>query len=1353
MKVLLLWSLIGSVLGGYQLGPITNLTNGGYHYSLTLSTDSRLLAFAAAGGPYQLNCPQIFRIDLKNPTLLPGKLSSGIGFNGTPFFIPNTKYQIAFKSNVHKTDVNSYLNRNTVDTCPPHICDTQQDAKAICTQYGKQNLISAFPDFDIFITNVYGNIVQQPTNNTYFSGEATFDGQATMMAFMSIEKGVAFINVYYTTTYKSFIHKSLGLVAWNFKFSKDGKRIYFFGNNDPLAMTLMSHNLFSTNFKTYLYYFDVVALTVVKVTNKALLNTDFNTLTDGNAILVSQGTLSHFDSKTNVLTPLTVNTKNFIRGVTIDEINDILFFIADTGTSLDIFQAAITVKQTQFEGLMRQAKTVVTNFFDKPEDIMIIDNAKPTPFVNNKTHFPAETHLANVKQLTFGGMNAEGYFSYDDNVMTMQSTGSGMYGTGCDQIYQIDLTIEPKDQILRKMSTGLGVCTCSYFFNDNQTTLYAGTFASISLDASIKDASCPTKRCSPDNPELKSDPNLKQLCDGSYTWDIYSEFDIFIVNKYGVFVKQLTNWAGYDAEGVLSPDGSKIAFTSLRSGDLDLWTMNVDGSDLRQITFDLGYDGGSFFSPDGKKLIFRASRPKTAVEVKKYKDLLSYNMVEPVAMELFVVNVDGTGLRQITNLGGANWAPYYLQDGKRVIFSTNAFSTGGFDGFDLWLIDDDGTGLEQVTHDPNNFNSFPMQSYNGKKLVWGSSRNGGDQTNPANIQMNLFLADWVDHPAPPPNTTPSTITKATGPSSSPATTLSPHTTTKGTGAKLLEILIIENQKPATMDSNKMQFVKNDIIRILDDRRETKFFNAYENELRKIQILNVFNEAILNMGGKEKADVYVDLLNQLNGVIERIAIGDQTIIFDVLEMIFATLPLQSFLAYFAIIDHAVCLLKKMSSRTGAESNFGDMVFFFAGLVTRCEGSMCPLIARHVCAKAKLVFLESGWEAKSQRFVYSRTCSAENIKDLEEFHKLLVQVKSHTMLDASDDGMADFYKSIGKLCEKIKAIAGILWHIEKTVINLDKDTTKDLMLVEGCLQDQSHNIWLRPVFVSRCSEMLFELEKIKLKLAGPIAWATAQSNINVIVGHLEKKFQKMIEKRGACFKDTQAIAKILAATKTPTSSAKRKRDCIEDLNRPMAKITCLNGGFANLPLSQQEPTPIPNSLESWAKRGRQIKIEDQDRLSDIMDRMDPLENSGSLPKFVDELEYTKTFQFLMHMGYPIATNATIMATYDHKDPLRKMNVFDKEGCVQKFGHIGLEGKTKIRDTHLDGKHKKAHSNVKPKKSNLYLDFLHRSILSTEGILSEDNAARANEVVGNLKDAYRKIEEAPPEFFQEKPLMFKK
>ena len=328
--------------------------------------------------------------------------------------------------------------------------------------------------------------------------------------------------------------------------------------------------------------------------------------------------------------------------------------------------------------------------------------------------FGQEKHLKNIQKLTSGGDNAEAYFSPDGKMLTLQVTNPTI-GAMCDQIYLLDLQNKVYDSSnLKLTSTGKGRTTCSYFMPDGKHILYASTHASSEA--------CPAP------------PKSK---DGKYLWAVYPEFEIYVADLKGNIVKQLTNSPGYDAEAVVSPDGKKIAFTSIRSGDLELWTMDIDGKNLKQITFGLGYDGGCFFSHDSKKLVFRSSRPKTEKEITDYKELLSQNLVAPTEMEIYTCNIDGSALTQITHLGKANWAPFFHPSDKKIIFSSNHHSTRGYD-FQLYMIDIDGTNLEQITWE-SEFNAFPMFSPDGKKLVFSSNRKQS-----AARETNVFIADWND---------------------------------------------------------------------------------------------------------------------------------------------------------------------------------------------------------------------------------------------------------------------------------------------------------------------------------------------------------------------------------------------------------------------------------------------------------------------------------------------------------------------------------------------------------------------------------------------------------------------------------
>ena len=329
--------------------------------------------------------------------------------------------------------------------------------------------------------------------------------------------------------------------------------------------------------------------------------------------------------------------------------------------------------------------------------------------------YPKEKHFANVKQITFAADNAEAYWSFDNSKVVFQSNNPA-WGVQCDQIYYFDVaTADLKNEQPPLVSTGMGRTTCAYFMPGDTTIVYASTH--------LGDKNCP--------PEPEHTPG------GKYLWPIYNTYDIFVADLQGNILKQLTNEPGYDAEATVSPKGDKIVFTSDRSGDLELYTMNVDGTGVTQITHELGYDGGAFFSPDGSKLIFRSSRPKTEAEKKEYKELLAQGLVAPTQMELYICNADGSDLRQLTQLGKANWAPFFHPSGDKVIFSSNHKGKRGFE-FNLFMINTDGTGLEQISYD-HVFDAFPMFSPDGKKIIFSSNRNNG-----GTHDTNLFIADWVE---------------------------------------------------------------------------------------------------------------------------------------------------------------------------------------------------------------------------------------------------------------------------------------------------------------------------------------------------------------------------------------------------------------------------------------------------------------------------------------------------------------------------------------------------------------------------------------------------------------------------------
>ena len=316
-----------------------------------------------------------------------------------------------------------------------------------------------------------------------------------------------------------------------------------------------------------------------------------------------------------------------------------------------------------------------------------------------------EVHLTNLRQLTFGGENAEAYYAFDGSRLIFQTKREGV---PCDQIYTMDLD----GTNVQMVSTGDGRTTCGYFFPGGESILYASTH--------LGGAECP--------PE----PGFEM----GYVWPVYDSYDIFTANQDGSGLTRITDTDGYDAEATIGPDG-RVVFTSVRDGDMEIYSMSGDGSDVRRLTNRMGPDGGPFFSPDGSKIVFRGRELAPGPELEDYRSLLEQGLYRPTTLEIFVMDADGSNLRQVTDLGAANFAPFWHPEGERIIFSSNWHNPEGRN-FDLFIVNEDGTGLERITFG-DTFDGFPMFSPDGSQLVFASNRGGR-----AEGDTNVFIADWVE---------------------------------------------------------------------------------------------------------------------------------------------------------------------------------------------------------------------------------------------------------------------------------------------------------------------------------------------------------------------------------------------------------------------------------------------------------------------------------------------------------------------------------------------------------------------------------------------------------------------------------
>lgn len=315
-----------------------------------------------------------------------------------------------------------------------------------------------------------------------------------------------------------------------------------------------------------------------------------------------------------------------------------------------------------------------------------------------------EKHLRNIRQITFGGQNAECYWSHDGKWLILQSSDSP---NGADQVY----LIRPDGSGRKMISTGTGRCTCAYVFPGSKRVLFASTHA--------------------------ADPKAPPPADMSkgYYWPMHKTYEIFTADMDGKNLKQITRFGNYTAEGTVNPKG-RIVFTSLKDGDLDIYTMDKNGKNVKRLTDSPGYDGGPFWSYDGKLIAYRRSAFTTQKELDDYRANLKENIYRPGPLEIWVMDPEGRNKRQITHLGASSFAPFLSPDNKRIIFSSNYGDPKGRE-FDLYMINLDGTGLERITYSEQ-FDGFPMFSPDGKKLVFASNRHGAQPH-----ETNIFVADWV----------------------------------------------------------------------------------------------------------------------------------------------------------------------------------------------------------------------------------------------------------------------------------------------------------------------------------------------------------------------------------------------------------------------------------------------------------------------------------------------------------------------------------------------------------------------------------------------------------------------------------
>lgn len=349
-----------------------------------------------------------------------------------------------------------------------------------------------------------------------------------------------------------------------------------------------------------------------------------------------------------------------------------------------------------------------------PEDEFLASLLAPAPDEAEaapRDAHPSETNLTNIRQLTFGGQNAEAYWSKDGTQITYQAR---LPGYPDEQIFKMYADGSGKTLV----STGEGRTTCSYFSPDSRYIYFSSTHEK--------------------NKGAQAPLDMSQ----GYLWKVNPQFSLYrraIDPKTGEpgAIEPVIRKREYIAETTIAPNGDYMTFTGLFEGDLEIYRSDLDGKNVMRLTDDYGYDGGPFVSWDSKKIVYRRDAIENPEERRDYLRLLKQNLVRPGKLELMVMDADGKNKRQITRLGAASFAPFIHPNGRQVIFSSNYGDPKGRE-FDLFVVNLDGSGLRRITHTPE-FDGFPMFSRDGKKLIWASNRFGKVRG-----ETNIFVADWKD---------------------------------------------------------------------------------------------------------------------------------------------------------------------------------------------------------------------------------------------------------------------------------------------------------------------------------------------------------------------------------------------------------------------------------------------------------------------------------------------------------------------------------------------------------------------------------------------------------------------------------
>ena len=187
------------------------------------------------------------------------------------------------------------------------------------------------------------------------------------------------------------------------------------------------------------------------------------------------------------------------------------------------------------------------------------------------------------------------------------------------------------------------------------------------------------------------------------------------------------------AEAYFSHDGKQLIVTARMAShpNHNVYIMNIDGTNVRRIT-DKGKDACTYFSPNGKQIVFSSDRDNEQLPPGDYANSANY----PPGSEVYIANVDGTGIKRLTFNTAYEAETSFSPDGKWILYSSNAD-----DNIELYRMTLDGKTKVRITRTPDLQEGGSFYMPDGKRIIFRAWKKGSESDRNRPSQLYLINDD------------------------------------------------------------------------------------------------------------------------------------------------------------------------------------------------------------------------------------------------------------------------------------------------------------------------------------------------------------------------------------------------------------------------------------------------------------------------------------------------------------------------------------------------------------------------------------------------------------------------------------